>query len=91
MDVPDLIPFDHWTENESNRDDDDNIGKGNNLQILYPFVHRHGNYVTDDDSDCCALQESAVQENSMRSMCNPGLMVLLWERSKRIEAVKGIF
>ena len=59
INVPDHIPFDHGTENESNSDNGDNIGKGNNV-----FVHRHGNYVSDDeDSEDGASQESADQED----------------------------
>ena len=34
MDVPDLIPSDHGTENESNSDNDDDIDQGNDPQIL---------------------------------------------------------
>ena len=30
MDVPDLTPSDHGTENESNSDNADDIGQGNN-------------------------------------------------------------
>ena len=64
MDVPDLTPSDHGTENESNSDNDDGIGQGNNPQILHSLVHRHGNYVSDEeDSYDGALQESAVPED----------------------------
>ena len=64
MDVPDLIPSGHGTENESNSDDDDDIGQDNNPQILHTLVHRHSIYVSDDeDSDDGALQELVIQED----------------------------
>ncbi len=61
VDVPNLIPPDHVSDDKS-MVDDDHTCQGDDLWILVPSILKHGNYDFDDeDFDDDELQESAIQ------------------------------